>query len=79
MGVNNENLRAKYAAALFESKELTWWHGMAGEHALDTLSWRDICIYLEYEFQHINCKSKLCQQIQGHRHTKTVQKYINSF
>ena len=50
MGVNNENLQAKYAVALFEGKALTWWHGMAGEHALDSLSWRNICTYLEDEF-----------------------------
>ena len=50
VGVNNENLQAKYAVALFEGKALTWWHGMAGDHALDSLSWRDLCTYLEDEF-----------------------------
>ena len=50
MGVNNENLQAKYAVALFEGKALTWWHGMADDHALDSLSWRDLCTYLEDEF-----------------------------
>ena len=50
VGVNNENLRAKYAVALFEGKALTWWHSMAGEHALDSLSWRDLCTYLKDEF-----------------------------
>ena len=50
MGVNNENLQAKYAVALFEGKALTWWCGMAGDHALDSLSWRDLCTYLEDEF-----------------------------
>ena len=73
MGVNNENLRDKYVVALFEGKALTWWCGMAGEHALDTLSWRDLCTYLEYEFQDIDCELKLCQRIQGLRHTETVQ------
>ena len=50
VGVNNENLQAKYAVALFEGKALTWWCGMAGDHALDSLSWRDLCTYLEDEF-----------------------------
>ena len=50
VGVNNENLQAKYAVALFEGKALTWWRGMAGDHALDSLSWRDLCTYLEDEF-----------------------------
>ena len=79
MGVNNENLRAKYAMALFEGKALTWWCSMAGEHALDTLSWRDLCTYLEDEFQDIDHELKLRQQIQGLRHTETVQKYANAF
>ena len=43
MDVNNDNLQAKYAVALFEGKALTWWHGMAGEHALDSLSLRVLC------------------------------------
>ena len=50
MGVNNENLQVKYAVALFEGKALTWWRGMAGDHALDSLSQRDLCTYLEDEF-----------------------------
>ena len=37
-GVNNKNLQTKYAVALFEDKVLIWWHGMAGDHALDSLS-----------------------------------------
>ena len=50
MGVNNENLQDKYEIALFEGKALTWWRGMAGEHALDSLSWWDLCTCLEDEF-----------------------------
>ena len=61
--VNNENLQTKYAVALFEGKVITWWRGMAGEHDLDTLSWRDLCTCLEDEFQDIYDKLKLHQQI----------------
>ena len=79
VGANYENLWAKYVVALFEGEALTWWCGMAGEHALDILSWRDLCTYLEDEFQDIDCKLKLCQQIQGLRHTETIHKYANAF
>ena len=79
MGVTNDNLQAKYAVALLEGKALTWWRGMAGEHSLDSLSWRDLCTYLEDEFQDIDRKLKLRRQIQGLRHTESVQKYANAF
>ena len=79
MGVNNDDLQAKYAVTMFEGKALTWWCGMAGEHALDFLSWRDLCTYLEDDFQDIDCELKLHWQIQGLRRTETVQKHENSF
>ena len=49
MGVNNENLQAKYAVALFEGKALTYWRNMAADHALNSLSWRDLYTYLDDE------------------------------
>ena len=50
MGVNNKNLQAKYEVAILEAKALTRWCSISGEHALDSLSWRDLCTYLEDKF-----------------------------
>ena len=47
LGATDDNLHAKYAVALFEGKALTWWRGMSGEHTLDSLTWRDLCTFLE--------------------------------
>ena len=33
VGINNDNLQAKYSVALFEDKALSWWRDVAGEHA----------------------------------------------
>ena len=57
MGVNNDNLQD--AVALFEDKAPIWWRSLAGVHALDSSSLRDLCTYLGNEFQDINHELKL--------------------